>query len=66
MGGSIRPWQRIKFARKDGVHLSRRGYQRIADLFEQSLLITYERWKRAQGTGESIDSKSAIKSSNVK
>jgi len=45
MGGSIRPWQKHKLARKDGVHLSRRGYNRIAALFEQSLLLSYTEWK---------------------
>ena len=45
MGGSIRPWQKLKFARKDGVHLSRKGYKRIAKLFEDSLMLSFMEWK---------------------
>lgn len=48
MGGSIRPWQQVNFARKDGVHLSRKGYQRIATLFEESILMSYRTWKRSK------------------
>jgi len=46
MGGSIRPWQKAKYARRDGVHLSRRGYRRIAELFEDSILLTWNTWKQ--------------------
>lgn len=45
MGGDLRAWQRKNFARRDGVHLSRRGYNRIAELFEESLLLTLVRWR---------------------
>ena len=48
MGGSIRPWQRRKRARKDGVHLSRLGYYRIATLFEESLMLSYHQWQSAK------------------
>ena len=48
MGGSIRPWQKRKRARKDGVHLSRQGYQRIATLFEESLMLSYHQWLSAK------------------
>lgn len=48
MGGSIRPWQRRKKARKDGVHLSRLGYYRIASLFEESLMLSYQQWLGSQ------------------
>lgn len=50
MGGSIKPWQKRKLARKDGVHLSRKGYSRIAELFEKSLLLSYEEWKTQKRT----------------
>ena len=42
MGGEIKSWQRRKYARNDGVHLSWRGYLRIAELFEASLMKAYE------------------------
>ena len=46
MGGDIRPWQRAKLARRDGVHLSRHGYRRIAELFEESLMMTWNVWRQ--------------------
>lgn len=48
MGGSIRPWQKQKLARRDGIHLSRYGYKRIAELFEESLWLSYQLWRSDQ------------------
>lgn len=45
MGGDLRPWQRAKLARRDGVHLSRHGYRRIAELFTESILMSWEIWR---------------------
>ncbi len=52
MGGSLRPWQRVNFARKDGVHLSRKGYRRIARLFEESLSLSFAEWKRSLSSSD--------------
>lgn len=45
MGDRLKPWQKKGWARKDGVHLSRHGYGRIAELFEESFMLTYQHWK---------------------
>jgi lysophospholipase L1-like esterase len=46
MGDRLKPWQKKGWARKDGVHLSRHGYVRIAELFEESFMLTYQHWKQ--------------------
>ncbi len=45
MGEDLRPWQRAGLAQRDGVHLSRRGYERLADLFDESVRLSFERWR---------------------
>lgn len=52
MGGNLRPWQRLKLARRDGVHLSRHGYRRVAQLFTESLLLSWEEWRETQRARE--------------
>ena len=48
MGGDMRAWQRSKLGRRDGVHLNRYGYRRIAELFEESLIMTWKMWRRTR------------------
>ena len=56
MGGDLRPWQRAKIARRDGVHLSRKGYYRVAELFEESLLLTLADWRSRRASRTSSHS----------
>ena len=45
MGMTLTPWQRKRMAQRDGVHLNIKGYHRIAQLFEGSLLKSFEQWR---------------------
>jgi lysophospholipase L1-like esterase len=55
MGDTLKPWQRKGLARRDGIHLTLRGYQRIAELFEQSLELSFERWRAALKDATPLD-----------
>jgi lysophospholipase L1-like esterase len=48
MGEDLRPWQRAGLAQRDGVHLSHRGYERVAELFDDSFRLSFERWRAAR------------------
>jgi lysophospholipase L1-like esterase len=43
--GSIRTWKRQALAQRDGVHLTRGGYERIAELMFAALMQAYEGWR---------------------
>jgi lysophospholipase L1-like esterase len=45
--GSIRTWKRQALAQKDGVHLTRGGYERIAELLHAAVLDAYDTWRNA-------------------
>lgn len=45
--GSIRTWRRQALAQGDYVHLTRGGYERMADLLNEALLAAYEGWRQA-------------------
>lgn len=45
--GSIRAWRRQSLAQGDYVHLTRGGYERMADLLNEALLAGYEGWRAA-------------------
>jgi lysophospholipase L1-like esterase len=45
--GSIRTWKRQALAQKDGVHLTRGGYERIAELLHAAVLDAYDTWRTA-------------------
>jgi len=56
MGDTLRPWQKARLAGRDGIHLTVRGYQRIAELFNESLELSFERWRAEQRASEPISS----------
>lgn len=54
MGDTLKPWQQARLAGKDGIHLTVRGYQRIAELFDESVELSFERWKAHQRAADPI------------
>lgn len=56
MGDSLKPWQKARLAGKDGIHLTVRGYQRIAELFDDSLELSFERWRAEHRAAEPVHS----------
>ena len=55
MGDDLRPWQRARLAQRDGIHLTVRGYQRVATLFEESVALSLERWRAAQAGAQPLE-----------
>ena len=48
--GSIRVWARRGLAARDLVHLSRGGYERVADRLVDGLLRAYAAYRVAEGS----------------
>ncbi len=49
--GAIRAWSRKKLAAKDLVHLSRQGYEKLAEEIVGKLLAAYGKWGESTGGG---------------
>jgi len=56
MGDSLKPWQKARLAGRDGIHLTVRGYERIAELFDESLELSLERWRAKRRSAQPLDS----------